>query len=70
MSIPDDIFFDKEISDIVRDIVLNSPCNPDEAIRLIGIPKDKTKGAVIIKELKNVGFGEKRINNILLKIEI
>jgi len=59
--ISEEIFYNKELSDTLRDIVINSACDFDQALRLLNKSKDHNRDAELIKKLKNCGISEKQV---------
>lgn len=68
MDIPEEIFYNKELSDAIRDIVINSACDFDQALRLLNKSKDHTRDAELIKKLKNCGISERQVEVFVLAI--
>ena len=60
--IPSEIFYNKELSDVIRDIVMNSACDFHQAIRFMNKSKNHKRDAELIKKLKNCGISEKQVN--------
>jgi hypothetical protein len=64
--IPEKIFYDKELSDALRDLVINSPVEIKEAINLLELSNDYKRDSFIIKKLKISGcFGVEKIRSII-----
>ena len=59
--IPEEIFYNKELSDTLRDVVINSSCDFDQALRLLNKSKDHNRDAELIKKLKNCGLSENQV---------
>lgn len=59
--ITEEIFYNKELSDTLRDIVINSACDFDQALRLLNKSKNHNRDAELIKKLKNCGISEKQV---------
>ena len=59
--IPEYIFYDKELSDIIRDIVKTSACDFEQAVRLLSKSKDHARDSELIKKLINCGMNEQRV---------
>lgn len=51
-----------ELSDAIRDIVTNSACDFEQALRLLKKSKDYNRDVELIKKLKNCGISEKLVN--------
>ncbi len=66
--ITEEIFYNKELSDTIRDVVVNSACDFDQAVRLLSESKDHKRDSFLIKKLKNVGFSESRVNEFIRAI--
>jgi len=62
MSLPEEIFYNKELSDTIRDVVKNSKCDFGQAVRLLNKSKDHMRDAEIIKKLKNCGISEQQVS--------
>ena len=60
--ISEEIFYNKKLSDAIRDIVVNSGCDFDQAVRLLGKSKNHNRDAEFIKKLKNCGISEKQVS--------
>ena len=60
-TIPEYVFYNKELSDTIRDIVKNSACDFEQAERLIAKSKDHARDSELIKKLKNCGMSERRV---------
>ena len=58
--ISEEIFYNKELSDTIRDIVINSACSFEECVRLLEKSKYHDRDAFLIKKLKNCGISEKQ----------
>ena len=58
MKISEEIFYDKKLSDTLRDIVVNSACDLEQALRLIKFSKNHSRDVELIKKMKNCGFSE------------
>ncbi len=61
----EEIFYNKELSDAIRDIVLNSPCTMDKALRLIKQSRFYERDVELIKNLLNHGIREDKISMII-----
>ena len=59
--IPEEIFYNKALSDTLRDVVINSACDFDQALRLLNKSKDHNRDAELIKKLKNCGISERQV---------
>lgn len=67
-TITEEIFYNKELRDAIRDIVINSPCCFKEAVKLLKCSKDHKRDVDLIKRLKNNGLDEKRVTVFILAI--
>jgi len=67
-SISEYVFYNKELSDAIRDIVKNSPCVYDKAVRLMGHSKDYERDVFIIKKLLNSGIGFETVLKIIINL--
>lgn len=56
--ITEEIFYNKELSDIIRDIVITSVCDYNTAVKLLTISKDHKRDSCIIKKLLNKGVSK------------
>ena len=59
--ITEEIFYNKELCDSLRDIVMNSACDIEQAIRILNTSKNYSRDVELIKKLKNCGFGERQV---------
>ncbi len=59
------IFFDKELSDVLRDVTINSAITLDDAYVCLKNSDDYKQDSFIIKELANQGFCLKRMLMII-----
>jgi hypothetical protein len=66
--VPEEIFYNKKLSDTIRDIVLNSACNFNEALELLNESKDYERDSFIIKKMRNVGYRKRMIKQILITL--
>jgi len=55
------IFYNKELCDAIRDIVINSACDFNQAVKLLNASKDHKRDVDLIKRLKNVGMSEEQV---------
>ncbi len=60
--IPEEVFYNKELSDAIRDIVINSWCDFDHALRLLNKSNDYERDVELIKKLNNSGISDELIN--------
>ena len=60
--ITEEIFYNKELSDALRDIVINSACDFDQALRLLNKSKNHNRDVELIKKLVNCGVSSKQVN--------
>jgi hypothetical protein len=58
-------FYDKELSDIIRDISINSPLSSIEVFCLLRVSNDIMKDSEIIKKLSCNGFKFENIKSII-----
>lgn len=57
----EEVFYDKELSDTVRDVVMNSPCNFDTAVWFLNASKNHQRDADLIKRLLFAGIKETQV---------
>ncbi len=67
-SIPEDVFYNKELCDAVRDIVKNSPCTYENAVVLMNYSKNYALDVIIIKELLRVGVSFEKVLKIIINL--
>jgi len=59
--IPEEVFLNKKLSDSLRDIVINSLCSFEEALRLLHISKNHDRDVELIIKMKNCGLKEHKV---------
>lgn len=68
MEISEELFFDKERCDALRDLVIKAPFNMGQALEVIGTFKDFEKDSILAKKLKNLGIGTSLIAKIIAEL--
>ena len=63
--ITEDLFYNKELSDTIRDIVKYSACNLEDAVCLLTGSKDYKRDSFTIKKLKNCGVSTREVKKII-----
>lgn len=66
--IPEHIFYNKELSDAIRDIVVKSPCTYENAVKLMNNSKNYTRDVHVIKGLLSVGISFKIVERIIINL--
>lgn len=64
--ISEEVFYDKELSDAIREIVKHSVLDYDRALKLLKLSKDYTRDVHVIKGMANVGI---RIDQLVVTIK-
>jgi len=59
--ITEEIFYNKELCDNIRDIVMNSACGFKEAVKLLSCSKNHARDVDLIKRLKNCGISKRQV---------
>ena len=70
IEIPEEIIYNKELSDAIRDIVINSACDFDQALRLLNKSKDHTRDVELIKKLKEAAKAAAKEESMLRREDI
>ena len=65
-----EVFYNKELSDKVRDLVANSNCNFHQAIRFLSVSENHERDLDLIKKMLNVGLVEHQVIKFLGAINI
>ncbi len=66
--ITEELFYNKELCDIIRDMVLKSACNFEDAKELLELSSDYKRDSFIIKKLKNCGVSTREVRRIICMI--
>ena len=59
--ITEEIFYNKELCDSIRDVTVNSPCNIKEAIILLSASNDYNRDKELIIKMYCVGLSRKQV---------
>jgi hypothetical protein len=59
------VFYDKELSDIIRDVVVNSACTFDFAEVVLFGSKNIERDAEIVKKLSDCGVSKTTITTVI-----
>ncbi len=66
--IPEQVFYNKPLSDAIRDVVIKSPCSFEQAHRLLKDSTNLERDANVIKEMRNQGLSERLVARILINL--
>ncbi len=62
------VFYNKDLSNAIRDIVINSPCTYDNAVKLMDKSKNYARDIHVIKNLLNVGISFEIVLSIIINL--